>query len=158
MLSLLATLRLGSSLVTLGLSWKSAVGVIALGHFLAALLTTAYGIIGARLHIPYTIQSRASFGFFFSFFVVFVRLLVGFFWYGINTYNGALCVYAVLVAIWPSFASIPSHLPESANITTQILTGMCALVNLVLLVANKSQHTLSTFSLCCRSTGSIHDD
>jgi NCS1 family nucleobase:cation symporter-1 len=124
-------LRLGSSLVTLGLSWRSAVGIIALGHFLAALLITANGIIGARLHVPYTIQSRASFGFFFSFFVVFVRLLVGFFWYGINTYNGALCVYAVLVAIWPTFASIPNNLPESANITTQMLTGMCTLVTVV---------------------------
>jgi len=116
-------LRLGSSLVTLGLSWRTAIGVIALGHFLAALLITANGIIGARLHIPYTIQSRAPFGFFFSFFVVFVRLLVGFFWYGINTYNGALCMYAVLVAIWPSFATLPNHLPESANITTKMLTG-----------------------------------
>lgn len=151
-------LRLGSSLVTLGLSWRSAVGIIALGHFLAALLITANGTIGARLHIPYTIQSRASFGFFFSFFVVFVRLLVGFFWYGINTYNGALCVYAVLVAIWPSFAAVPNHLPESANITTQMLTGMCALVMLILRIANRSQHTLSTSSLYCRFIGSIRDD
>jgi NCS1 family nucleobase:cation symporter-1 len=101
-------------------------------------LITANGIIGARLHIPYTIQSRASFGFFFSFFVVFVRLLVGFFWYGINTYNGALCVYAVLVAIWPSFASVPNHLPESANITTQMLTGVCVLGTLILRMADKS--------------------
>jgi hypothetical protein len=126
-------LRLGSSLVTLGLSWRSAVGIIALGHFLAGLLITANGIIGARLHIPYTIQSRAPFGFFFSFFVVFVRLVVGFFWYGINTYNGALCVYAVLVAIWPSFASVPNHLPESANITTQMLTGTSEPVSRIIL-------------------------
>jgi cytosine/uracil/thiamine/allantoin permease len=134
-------LRLGSSLVTKGLSWRSAVGIIALGHFLAALLITANGIIGARLHIPYTIQSRAPFGFFFSFFVVFVRLLVGFFWYGINTYNGALCVYAVLVAIWPSFANVPNHLPESANITTQMLTGTSALACI-------SFRSLTKLSIC----------
>lgn len=125
--------------MTTGLSWRSAVGIIALGHFLAALLITANGIIGARLHIPYTIQSRAPFGFFFSFFVVFVRLLVGFFWYGINTYNGALCVYAVLVAIWPSFANVPNHLPESANITTQMLTGTSVLAYIACQIANEPQ-------------------
>jgi cytosine/uracil/thiamine/allantoin permease len=144
--------------VTTGLSWRSAIGIIALGHFLAALLITANGIVGARLHIPYTIQSRAPFGFFFSFFVVFVRLLVGFFWYGINTYNGALCVYAVLVAIWPSFANVPNHLPESANITTQMLTGMNALTYMVFQVANDTQHTLFTSSSYYHSTGSTHDD
>ncbi|KXT02331.1 hypothetical protein AC578_222 [Pseudocercospora eumusae] len=116
-------LRLGSSIVTLGLSWQTAIGIITLGHFLISLAITANGVVGARLHIPYTIQSRASFGFFFSFVVVFIRMLVGLFWYGINTYNGALCVRAVLLAIWPSFAKIPNHLPKSANITTQMMTS-----------------------------------
>lgn len=117
-------LRLGSSIVTLGLSWQTAVGIIALGHFLISLVITANGIIGARLHIPYTIQSRASFGFYCSFLVVIIRMIVGLFWYGINTYSGALCIKAVLLAIWPSFANVPNHLPGSANITTQLMTGM----------------------------------
>ncbi|KAI6846652.1 uridine permease-like protein Fui1 [Hortaea werneckii] len=116
-------LRLGSSLVTLGLSWRTAIGIIALGHFIAAVLITLNGIIGARLHIPYTIQSRAAYGFYFSFFVVFVRMLVGFFWYGINTYNGAICVHAVLVAIWPAFGRVENGLAESANISTQMMTA-----------------------------------
>ena len=55
-------------------------------------------------------------------------MLVGFFWYGINTYNGALCVDAVIVAIWPSFKDVPNSLPESANITTQMMTGECPIV------------------------------
>lgn len=119
-----ANLRLGSSLVTLGFSWGVAIGIIALGHFVIALAITANSVIGAKYHIPYTIQSRASFGFFFSFVVVFIRMLVGFFWYGINTYTGAQCVNAVIIAIWPSFQDVPNHLPESANITTQMMTGM----------------------------------
>ncbi|TVY44185.1 putative permease [Lachnellula subtilissima] len=84
-------LRLGSSLVTLGFSWKVTIGIIALGHFLISLAITANSVIGARYHIPYTIQSRASFGFFFSFVVVFIRMLVGFFWYGLNTYTRRMC-------------------------------------------------------------------
>ncbi|KAF2770533.1 NCS1 nucleoside transporter family [Teratosphaeria nubilosa] len=114
-------LRLASSLVTTGLSWQAAIGAIALGHFLISLTITANGIIGARLHIPYTIQSRAPFGFYFSFVVVFIRMLVGFFWYGINTYTGAECVHAVLVAIWPSFVTMRNRLPVSANITSQMM-------------------------------------
>lgn len=116
-------LRLGSSIVTLGLSWRTAIGIIALGHGLVALAITANGIIGARLHIPYPIQSRAPFGFYASFLVVAIRMVVGVFWYGINTYNGALCVRAVLLAIWPSFGNLENSLPEGANITTQTMIG-----------------------------------
>ncbi|KAE9971118.1 hypothetical protein EG327_009997 [Venturia inaequalis] len=116
-------LRLGSSLMTLGFSMRTTIGIIFLGHFLISLAITANAVIGAKYHIPYTIQSRSSFGFYFSFVVVFIRLLVGFFWYGINTYNGAICVKAVIIAIWPSFAKVPNSLPESASITTQMMTA-----------------------------------
>ncbi|KAF1979044.1 hypothetical protein BU23DRAFT_595508 [Bimuria novae-zelandiae CBS 107.79] len=119
-------LRLGSSIMTLGFSWRETIGIIFLGHFLISLAITANAIIGAKYHVPYTVQSRTSFGFFASFVAVFIRMLVGFFWYGINTYNGALCVNAVLLAIWPSFRNVPNRLPESANITTQMMTGTMA--------------------------------
>ncbi|KAL3472723.1 hypothetical protein BJX99DRAFT_272757 [Aspergillus californicus] len=114
-------LRLGSSLIALGLSWKAALGIITLGHFIIALIITANGLVGSKYHIPFTVQSRASFGFYFSFVIVFVRMVVGFFWYGMNTYTGAQCVVAVLVAIWPSFHDYPNSLPESANITSQMM-------------------------------------
>ncbi|TLD35488.1 NCS1 nucleoside transporter family [Venturia nashicola] len=116
-------LRLGSSLMTLGFSMGTTIGIIFLGHFLISLAITANAVIGAKYHIPYTIQSRSSFGFYFSFVVVFIRLLVGFFWYGINTYNGAICVRAVIIAIWPSFSKVHNSLPKSANITTQMMTA-----------------------------------
>lgn len=96
--------------------------MIALGHGLISFAIAANAVIGARLHIPYTIQSRAPFGFYFSFVVVFIRMVVGFFWYGVNCYTGAQCVDAVLVAIWPSFADVPNTLPESADITTRMMT------------------------------------
>lgn len=50
--------------------------------------------------------------------------------YGINTYNGALCINAVLLAIWPSFANVRNGLPESANITTQMMTCMNIIRNI----------------------------
>ncbi|KAK8162005.1 permease for cytosine/purines, uracil, thiamine, allantoin-domain-containing protein [Phyllosticta citrichinensis] len=60
-------LRLGSSLWSMGLSWKLVLLTIALGHAIMTVALTFNGFIGARFHIPYKIQSRASFGFYFSF-------------------------------------------------------------------------------------------
>ncbi|KAF2635708.1 cytosine-purine permease [Massarina eburnea CBS 473.64] len=116
-------LRLGSSLYTLGLSWKLAIVIIVLGHFLMAIGLTLNGVVGTKYKIPFTIQSRASFGFFFSFVIVTIRMIVAAFWYGINTSTGAQCVYTILIAIWPSFKNVPNHFPVSANITTQTMTA-----------------------------------
>ncbi|KAH8655866.1 cytosine-purine permease [Xylariales sp. PMI_506] len=116
-------LRLGSSLYSLGLSWKLVLVIIALGHFLMAIGLTLNGYVGSRFHIPFTIQSRAPFGFFFSFFMVLVRMVVAGFWYGLNTYTGAECVYVILLAIWPQFAQVRNALPASANITTQMMVA-----------------------------------
>ena len=97
--------------------------IIALGHFLMAIGLTLNGAVGSRFHIPYTIQSRASFGIYFSFVVVVVRMVVAAFWYGINTYTGAQCVHVILVALWPQFASLHNALPLSANTTTQMMVS-----------------------------------
>ncbi|KAK8211842.1 cytosine-purine permease, partial [Phyllosticta capitalensis] len=114
-------LRLGSSLWAMGLSWKLVLLTIALGHLIMTVALTFNGVIGAKFHIPYTIQSRASFGFYFSFAMVVVRMIVAAFWYGINTYTGAECVNTIIRAIWPRFANIKNQLPESANITTEMM-------------------------------------
>ncbi|KAK8034239.1 hypothetical protein PG993_009234 [Apiospora rasikravindrae] len=117
------TLRLGSSLYTMGLSWKLCIVIITLGHFLMAIGLTLNGVVGSRFHIPFTIQSRAPFGMFFSFVIVSIRMVVPAFWYGINTYTGAQCVNVIILAIWPRFAQVPNRLPASANITTQMMTA-----------------------------------
>ncbi|KAK7934906.1 cytosine-purine permease, partial [Apiospora marii] len=117
------SLRLGSSLYAMGLSWSLCIVVITLGHFLMAIGLTLNGVVGSRFHIPFTIQSRAPFGMFFSFVIVLIRMVVAAFWYGINSYTGAQCVNVILLAIWPQFAQVPNRLPASANITTQMMTA-----------------------------------
>lgn len=84
--------RLGSSLIILGLSWKLTLAIVALGHILISLVITLNGVVGARLHVAFAVQSRAAFGFYFSFVMVVIRMIVGVFWYGINCYTGAECV------------------------------------------------------------------
>ncbi|KAB5588678.1 Permease, cytosine/purine, uracil, thiamine, allantoin family protein [Ceratobasidium theobromae] len=78
----------------------------------------ANGTIGAKLHIPFPVLNRSSFGFWLSYFSVVSRVVLAMFWFAIQTYTGSECVYQMLKAIWPSIAHIPNHLPESANITT----------------------------------------
>ncbi|KAI1339803.1 cytosine-purine permease [Xylariaceae sp. FL0016] len=116
-------LRLASALYSMGLSWKLSLVAIALGHFLMAIGLTLNGAVGTRFHIPFTIQSRAPFGFFFSFGIVVIRMIVAGFWYGINTYTGAQCIHVIIVAIWPSFADVANQLPASAQITTQMMVS-----------------------------------
>jgi Permease for cytosine/purines, uracil, thiamine, allantoin len=93
------------------------------------------GTIGARLHIPFPVLNRSSFGFWLSYFSVISRVILAMFWFGVQTTIGSQCVYQVrsvvpsctdsswsssqmLKAIWPSIAHLPNHLPPNANITT----------------------------------------
>lgn len=45
--------------------------------------------------------------------------------YSVQTTTGGQCMTVLLTAIWPSFANIPNHIPESEGITT---AGMCGFV------------------------------
>lgn len=53
------------------------------------------GTIGARLHVPFPVLNRSSFGFWFSYFSVISRVALSMFWFGIQTYTGSECVYQV---------------------------------------------------------------
>lgn len=42
------------------------------------------GTIGARLHVAFPVLNRSSFGFWFSYFTVFSRIILSMFWFGIQ--------------------------------------------------------------------------
>lgn len=42
------------------------------------------GTIGARLHVAFPVLNRSSFGFWFSYFAVFSRIVLSMFWFGIQ--------------------------------------------------------------------------
>ncbi|KAF8235884.1 cytosine-purine permease [Tricholoma matsutake] len=113
-----AVWQLVGSMMAIGLTWRQALVAIAVGHTIIAVVVVLNGTIGARLHISFPVLNRSSFGFWFSYFTVVSRVVLAMFWFGILTYNGSECVYQMLKAIWPSIARVPSHLPESAHITT----------------------------------------
>ncbi|KAH6713650.1 hypothetical protein BKA61DRAFT_606192 [Leptodontidium sp. MPI-SDFR-AT-0119] len=79
-------------------------------------LVTYNGLIGVRLHKPFTIQARSAYGFYFAYVII-----IYVFWYGIGTYTGAECIQSMILAIWLRFRDVPNQLPESANITTRFM-------------------------------------
>ncbi|KAF8272721.1 NCS1 nucleoside transporter family [Lactarius quietus] len=113
-----ATWEFASSMLAIGLSWRQALPAIAVGNVIIAIIMVLNGTIGARLHVPFPVLNRSSFGFWLSYFSVISRVVLAMFWFGIQTFAGSECVYQMLKAIWPSIARLPNHLPPSANITT----------------------------------------
>ncbi|KAH9982021.1 cytosine-purine permease [Russula compacta] len=113
-----STWALASSMLAVGLSWRQALPAIALGNLTIGIVMVLNGTIGARLHIPFPVLNRSSFGFWLSYFSVVSRVVLSLFWFGIQTFIGSECIYQMLKAIWPSIAHLPNHLPPSANITT----------------------------------------
>ncbi|KAG6331822.1 hypothetical protein ID866_7267 [Astraeus odoratus] len=104
----LAVWELASSMLAIGLSWRQALPCIAAGYVIISMVMVMTGTIGARLHVAFPVLNRSSFGFWFSYFTVFSRVILSMFWFGIQ----------MLKAIWPSIANLPNHLPENANITS----------------------------------------
>ncbi|KAI8931474.1 hypothetical protein NX059_011142 [Plenodomus lindquistii] len=119
----ISTWSSGSAMITLGLSATDAVLITLAASICNAVPTIFNGAIGANLHIPFPIAARASHGYWFSYFAIVSRGILAMFWFGVNTGYGGTCVFAMVTAIWPSFATLPNHLPASAGLTT---AGMIA--------------------------------
>ncbi|KAJ8103588.1 permease for cytosine/purines, uracil, thiamine, allantoin-domain-containing protein [Lipomyces tetrasporus] len=115
--------RNAASLMAIGLSWRDSLVCITVAQFIIGVVIVLNGVVGSRYHINFSIQSRASFGFYFSYLMIIMRMIVGIFWYGIQAYTGAECVRSMIYAIWPSFHNVENTLPASANIDTQMMTA-----------------------------------
>ena len=74
---------------------RQALPAIAVGHTIIAVVMVANGTIGARLHVPFPVLNRSSFGFWFSYFSVISRVVLSMFWFGVQTFTGSECVYQV---------------------------------------------------------------
>ncbi|KAI5477300.1 NCS2 allantoate transporter [Pseudohyphozyma bogoriensis] len=107
-----------SSFVSLGLTWWESLLATLTGGVILASVVALNGIVGAKLHTPFAVTSRAAFGYHLSKFCVISRMVIAWFWFSINTYQGGTGIQICLTAIWPSFAHLPNHLPESSGTTT----------------------------------------
>lgn len=95
------TMQQAGSILALGLSWREASAAMlvqekhgtsnmkliflmnsAIGNVLIASTVALNGAIGAKHHVPFSIASRASMGFYFSYFAVVSRLVLGLIYFG----------------------------------------------------------------------------
>ncbi|KAF3204464.1 hypothetical protein TWF679_009830 [Orbilia oligospora] len=113
------TWQLASAMIAVGLGFKASIAAIVVGQLFISIPMTLHGYIGAKLHIPFPVLARSSFGFYFSYFAIVSRVVLACFWFGIQTTTGGNCVREMIKAIWPSFASFPNHLPASSGATSQ---------------------------------------
>ncbi|KAK6397841.1 hypothetical protein LTR65_005089 [Meristemomyces frigidus] len=115
--------EVASSMISVGLSWKMAIGACVLGNTIMGLVITVNGRIGATLHTPFPVLARMPFGYYFSYFIVLSRCVLATVWLGVQTTTGGQCMTVLLGAIWPSFNNIPNHIPVSEGITTAGMIG-----------------------------------
>jgi NCS1 family nucleobase:cation symporter-1 len=58
------------------------------GGLILSTVVVLNGVVGARLHTPFAVTSRASFGYHLSKFAIVSRMVIAWFWFSINTYQG----------------------------------------------------------------------
>ncbi|PMD12562.1 hypothetical protein NA56DRAFT_712965 [Hyaloscypha hepaticicola] len=115
----LGTWETASSILSVGLSWMEAIPIIVVGTSCVAIPMVLNGAIGAKLHIPFSVAIRASFGYYLAYFAIVSRAVLAMFWLGIQGANGAQCITIMITAIWPSYGNIQNYIPASQGISTQ---------------------------------------
>lgn len=103
---------------------REAIYSIIFGSLVCTVPLVLNGMVGARLHVPFPVAMRSSFGWYFSRFPVVVRGITALFWHAIQTYTGSTAMTQCIRAIWPSYlTAIPNHIPEAVGITSQQLVS-----------------------------------
>ncbi|KAG0645599.1 putative permease [Hyphodiscus hymeniophilus] len=115
----LGTWETASSILAVGLSWREAIPIIVVGTTSVAIPMVLNGAIGAKLHIPFSVAIRASFGYYLAYFCIVSRCVLAMFWLGIQGANGAQCITIMIEAIWPSYANIPNTISPSQGIDSK---------------------------------------
>lgn len=112
-----------ATIIKIGLTYKEAIWCTFLGDFLIAIPVVLNGHIGTRLRVPFPVQARSSFGFQAAKGVVCIRIATALFWHALQTYGGSQVMAQVITAIWPSFESLPNHIPASQDIDSKTLVA-----------------------------------
>ncbi|KAJ5365568.1 Permease cytosine/purines uracil thiamine allantoin [Penicillium concentricum] len=118
-----ATWQFASGMIAVGLTYREALGIVALSFFIISLAISANGAVGAIYHVPFPVIARASWGFWGSYIAIISRVILAVFWFAIQNVNGGNAVRVMIGAIWPSFLTLPNGIPESQGITTSGMIG-----------------------------------
>lgn len=89
-----------------GLSPWMLVLVVFLGYGLVTALTVLAGDIGTKYGLSFAVYSRAAFGYKGSYFAGLVRCIPCFYWFGFQTWVGAVALNMIMGIVFPGFNNV----------------------------------------------------
>src|SRR6202047_2393831 len=105
------TYMLASGMIAGGMNWKQALFTVFLGNVLVLIPMLLNAHAGAQYGIPFPVFARASFGVLGANVPAILRALVACGWFGIQTWIGGGAIYAMVVALAPSWRNSTWGLP-----------------------------------------------
>lgn len=110
----------GSSVIGVGLGWKTAIAIMFITQAISGLCCVLIGKPAARYHIGFPAMSRTVYGMYGSYYQVIVRAILAAVWYATQMYAGASYLEICFKAIFGHhFTDIPNRVPASVGYTTQ---------------------------------------
>src|ERR1700726_4597986 len=105
------TYMLASAMIAGGMNWKQAIFTVFLGNVLVLIPMLLNAHAGARYGIPFPIFARSAFGVLGANVPAILRALVACGWFGIQTWIGGEAIYAMVLALAPSWRNSTWGLP-----------------------------------------------
>lgn len=85
----LGTWQTASSILAVGLSWREAIPIMIVANLAVAIPMVLNGAIGAKLHVPFSVVTTSSFGYYLRYFCIVSRAILAMFWLGIQVRSKA---------------------------------------------------------------------
>lgn len=101
------TYTLASGLLSQGMGWLSAIGIVLLGNLIVLAPMILNAQPGAKYGIPFPVYARAAFGIRGAYVPTLLRALVACGWFGIQTWFGGQAIYEMIRVLVPSIGDAP---------------------------------------------------
>ncbi|KAK8017045.1 hypothetical protein PG993_015234 [Apiospora rasikravindrae] len=73
-----------SGILSVGLSWREAIPIMAVANLCVAIPLVLNGAMGAKLHVPFSVVTTSSFGYHLRYFCIVSRAVLAMFWFGVQ--------------------------------------------------------------------------
>src|ERR1700688_326225 len=105
------TYMLASGMIAGGMNWKQALFTVFLGNVLVLIPMLLNAHAGAQYGIPFPVFARSAFGVLGANLPAILRALVACGWFGIQAWIGGEAIYAMMVALAPSWRNFAWGVP-----------------------------------------------
>ena len=116
---------IASSLIEGGMNVPQALLTVFLGNVIVLIPMILNGHVGVKYGIPFPIYARLSFGVKGANIPALLRAIVACGWFGIQCWIGGTALCAMLIAVWPQAANLPTILPAWMGV--KLLPFLCFL-------------------------------